>query len=83
MLLGDDGKPLNTGCDKSSNTGTILNGETSKEIANFHTLVALVGNGADVAIPIRSVLKVMERLENIVLILSRQDSCVFGGWKLC
>ncbi|GJX48086.1 hypothetical protein Tco_0273276 [Tanacetum coccineum] len=53
-LLRDDLKPMNTRGDMSCNAEANLNGEPSKKIANFRTLIAPAGNGAHVAIPIRS-----------------------------
>ncbi|GKB17493.1 zinc finger MYM-type protein 1-like protein [Tanacetum coccineum] len=56
-LLRDDLKPMNTRGDMSCNAEANLNGEPSKKIANFRTLIAPAGNGAHVAIPIRSVIE--------------------------
>ncbi|GKE80192.1 hypothetical protein Tco_1550192, partial [Tanacetum coccineum] len=43
-----------------------LNGEPSKEVANFCTLIASAGSGADVAISMLSFLKVNECFKNSV-----------------
>lgn len=44
------------------NAESSLNGEPSKKIVNFRTLVFSTGNGADVAILLASVLEVNERI---------------------
>nr|GEU46946.1 hypothetical protein [Tanacetum cinerariifolium] len=51
VLVGNDGisfKPLNA---------NRLNGKPSKKAANFHTLIAMTGNGVDVAVCLESVLE--------------------------
>ncbi|GJY73886.1 putative reverse transcriptase domain-containing protein [Tanacetum coccineum] len=44
----------------------LLNGEPSKKTVNFHSLVALAGNEADVAILLTLILEVNERFSNSV-----------------
>ncbi|GKC68054.1 zinc knuckle CX2CX4HX4C containing protein [Tanacetum coccineum] len=75
--FGDDGKPLNP-CEKLSETGETksyanllngesrLNGESSKKIVKFRTLIAPIGNGVDVAILIKFVLENVWRMFGLV-----------------
>nr|GEU96179.1 serine/threonine protein kinase [Tanacetum cinerariifolium] len=66
VLLRDNVKPLNTYCDMSCNAGAYYNGEPSKKIANFRTLLAPASNEAHVVVPKRLVLEVKQIFENTV-----------------
>nr|GEW02038.1 hypothetical protein [Tanacetum cinerariifolium] len=53
VLLRDNVKPMNTSGDMSCNAGAYYNGEPSKKISNFRTLIAPASNGAHVVVPQR------------------------------